>query len=482
VFQLGTLTRYSAVDPRGLEFAVLDTEASGLDPATGARLLEIAVVRMRGDGRVLDEYSTLVNPAPDLVYGGEIHGIEPVHLSQAPAFGDVVGDLLAIADGAIVASHHIDYRAKLLGAELARIGFPIPAMTGVCTLTTARAQLHHYRYSLPEVTLLLTGEWPAARASALGDARSCARVLAVLLNDAPHRLSWYGPPPTDVAELRLSRCRRTGFIAPRAARLRRGSAGWLACIATRLPIMAASPQPRPDGVRRYMALLEQALADGSINGDEADRLAVLASRAGFTQSTIREVHRQVVATARSRAELDGTVTATEFRELQRAARELDQAPMIADLETHAAADRARRSGPLKGWRVLPIGDDPDVYRAAEVAAGHGATIAVNVTRSLRMVISSAEVDDPRLAKAVNLGLPVFTAIAALHKIEQAIKSGGDGIFVRSDLAAQVYQELVEEQTRRAEAPEWYRAWRPEELDPRLCHGDAWFEYTDRRLE
>ena len=62
MFIYGALTRGADVDPRALTFAVLDVETTGLHPNRGARVCEIAVVRMRGDGEVLDEYATRVFP------------------------------------------------------------------------------------------------------------------------------------------------------------------------------------------------------------------------------------------------------------------------------------------------------------------------------------------------------------------------------------------------------------------------------------
>ena len=80
--RIGALTRrrgrYRA---RDLEYAVVDVETTGLRPEGGARVCEIAVVRMRGDGTVLREFTTLVDPRIK-VTGQEFHGI---------AQGDVVG-------------------------------------------------------------------------------------------------------------------------------------------------------------------------------------------------------------------------------------------------------------------------------------------------------------------------------------------------------------------------------------------------------
>ena len=158
--------------------------------------------------------------------------------------------------------------------------------------------------------------------------------------------------------------------------------------------MAHPPAPRPDGVRDYRALLAHALSDGRIVGDEARQLAVLAARAGLTQTTARQVHEEFLAEARARAEADGTVTARELRELQRAAKELAATYLISDLEAAAAATRARTNGPLKGWRILPLGESPHLTAVVDYAVEHGAKVAVNLTKTVRLVIADATAGRP----------------------------------------------------------------------------------------
>ena len=44
-----------------LEFTIFDTETTGLDPASGDRIVEIAAVRIKGK-ETKGEFQTLVNP------------------------------------------------------------------------------------------------------------------------------------------------------------------------------------------------------------------------------------------------------------------------------------------------------------------------------------------------------------------------------------------------------------------------------------
>jgi DNA polymerase-3 subunit epsilon len=460
VFIRGRLTRQRGVDPRPLTFAVLDFETTDLYPEYGARVCEIGIVRMRGDGLVLDEYSTLINPELSIT-NDKFHGITDAHVTGAPTFAQVAGDVLAYLDNAIVVGHKLEFEEKFLAAELGRIGVTLRGTPGVCTLVTARTQLEQYGYSLDSFANAISGEWPAALHSALGDARALALTLAKLINEAPRPLYWAGPPPGALPVLP-----RSGIVAPRAAGLRRGAEGWLATLTARLPYMTQAPQPRPEGVRDYKAMLGHALADGKIVGEEAAQLAVLAARAGLTQTTARQVHDGFLVDARARAEADGVVTSTELKELQRAAKELAASHLISDLEAAAAANRAKQNGPLKGWRILPVGDSPAVTEVVDFAVEQGAKVAVNITRTVRMVIAErAAEDDPRVVKARGAGIEVVTPDQARTAVDaETAKSGG--LFTDPD-GEQVAERLAAEQAAatRGKAPEWHEFWRPRELTP-----------------
>lgn len=464
MFARGHLSRHSGIDPRTLTFAVLDLETTGLDPRQGARICEVGIVRMRGDGLVLDEYATMVNPGVPIT-NAEYHGITDADARYAPTFQQIAGDVLAYLSGAIVVSHNLDYEEKFLVSEYRRLGVPLQGIPGLCTLVDTRIHLNYYGYRLETLAHSITGEWPAAAHSALGDARATAAMLAKLLTEAPQPLYWSGPMPGPLPTLP-----RTGFIAPRAAALMRGTDGWLATLTARLPYMAHPPAPRPDGVRDYRALLAHALSDGRIVGEEARQLAVLAARAGLTQTTARQVHEEFLAEARARAEADGTVTARELRELQRAAKELAATYLISDLEAAAAATRARTNGPLKGWRILPLGESPHLTAVVDYAVEHGAKVAVNLTKTVRLVIADATADDPRIAKAHAAGVDVVSPEQARKILDEEIAKAPQRLF-SDPTGAQIADALAAE---RAEAtrptrPDWHEHWRPHELTPAEYH-------------
>jgi DNA polymerase III epsilon subunit-like protein len=55
--------RPDGLDPRALQYTVVDLETTGTRTAHGDRVCEVAAIRMRADGTVLEEMSTLVHPS-----------------------------------------------------------------------------------------------------------------------------------------------------------------------------------------------------------------------------------------------------------------------------------------------------------------------------------------------------------------------------------------------------------------------------------
>ncbi len=104
---------------------MLDTETTGLDPARGHRVVELACVEMVNrslTGRHLHLY---LNPDRDSDPEAlAIHGLTTDFLSAHPRFGDVVHQLVDYVKDAEVIIHNAAFDTKFLTAELARVGMP----------------------------------------------------------------------------------------------------------------------------------------------------------------------------------------------------------------------------------------------------------------------------------------------------------------------------------------------------------------------
>ena len=101
---------------------VLDTETTGLDPASGHRIVEIACLELINhlpSGRKFQRY---LNPDRDMPEDAfAVHGLTAAFLADKPRFGDIVAELLAFIEGAPLVIHNAEFDMRFLNAELARI-------------------------------------------------------------------------------------------------------------------------------------------------------------------------------------------------------------------------------------------------------------------------------------------------------------------------------------------------------------------------
>jgi DNA polymerase III epsilon subunit-like protein len=165
------------------EFAVVDVETNGLS-ARRHRVLQVAVVRIRADGTVLDRWSTLVRPGRFTRVGrsSQVHGLTRRHLRQAPRFGDVVPEILSRLQGAVVTGHNVGFDWAFLRRGLNRAGYPTPNAARLCTLRLSRSLDPEREDSHRLVELCARYGIPLDQAhDALADATATARLLPQLL-------------------------------------------------------------------------------------------------------------------------------------------------------------------------------------------------------------------------------------------------------------------------------------------------------------
>jgi DNA polymerase-3 subunit epsilon len=101
---------------------VLDTETTGLDPASGHRIVEIACLELINhipSGRKFQCYLNPERDVPEDVVA--VHGLTASFLADKPRFGEVAVELLAFIDGAPLVIHNAEFDMRFLNAEFARI-------------------------------------------------------------------------------------------------------------------------------------------------------------------------------------------------------------------------------------------------------------------------------------------------------------------------------------------------------------------------
>ena len=117
---------------------VLDTETTGLDPALGHRIIEIACVEMINRRLTHNKFYKRVHPEREIDPGAiAVHGITLADLALEPKFAEIAEEFLRFVDGAELIIHNAPFDVGFLNAELGRIKKPL--VTTVCTITDTLA-------------------------------------------------------------------------------------------------------------------------------------------------------------------------------------------------------------------------------------------------------------------------------------------------------------------------------------------------------
>ena len=119
---------------------VVDTETTGLDPASGHRLVEIACVELLNfvpTGQKFHAYLDPQRSMPEEAF--RIHGLSSEFLAGKPLFEDVRDDFLSFILDSRLVIHNAEFDMKFINAELRQAGSKPLAMERVFdTLALAR--------------------------------------------------------------------------------------------------------------------------------------------------------------------------------------------------------------------------------------------------------------------------------------------------------------------------------------------------------
>ena len=119
---------------------VLDTETTGLDPATGDRIVEIGAVELFNHLPTGQTYHQYLNPERAMpAEAFDVHGLGDDFLRDKPRFAAIAPAFLAfIADTQLVI-HNASFDLKFLNAELTLAGHPqLPPGRALDTVAMAR--------------------------------------------------------------------------------------------------------------------------------------------------------------------------------------------------------------------------------------------------------------------------------------------------------------------------------------------------------
>ena len=184
-------------------FAVIDVETTGLSAAQGDKVVEIAVVILDEQFRVVRMFDSLVNPQRSIPsHVTQIHGISNQAVRVAPTFADLLPDLMdCFCETTHLVAHNISFDVGFLQAELLECGVQMPTAFGrLCTMQIARRKRVARDAKLSTVAAALRIPTIANAHRAIVDAGITARVLSLLHQDntsvTPDAIRWPNLQPS----------------------------------------------------------------------------------------------------------------------------------------------------------------------------------------------------------------------------------------------------------------------------------------------
>ncbi|MDR1940916.1 MAG: 3'-5' exonuclease [Endomicrobium sp.] len=115
----------------------LDIETTGLNPFSGAKIVEIAMLKIK-DG-IEEQYETLVNPeCPVPPECSKIHSIYDDMLKDAPLFSDIAKDVALFIGSSTLVCHNAKFDLSFVCKELKDSGINLTSLPYIDTLFLAR--------------------------------------------------------------------------------------------------------------------------------------------------------------------------------------------------------------------------------------------------------------------------------------------------------------------------------------------------------
>lgn len=105
-----------------VEFTIFDTETTGLEPASGDRIVELAAIRFKGREKI-GEFQTLINPGRGISEAAfAVNRITQEMLKDAPAIEKVMPAFLDFIKESCLCSYNAGFDLGFLNNELKIIG------------------------------------------------------------------------------------------------------------------------------------------------------------------------------------------------------------------------------------------------------------------------------------------------------------------------------------------------------------------------
>jgi len=388
-------------------FAAIDFETTGINAATN-RVIEIGIVVFDQNGTTIEEYESLINAGRD-VGRTDIHGISATQLLEAPAFGEIAGDIIGLLNGSILIAHNKAFDIRFLRRELELIGIQIASVEGLCTMELMSMTFADSPRQLTKCCEYLKIEVGVAH-TALDDARMSANIAKKILKD-------YGYPALPDPMAFNSRILATKNPVPRGrgTNPQKTQGGYLASLIAKLPQTSPRFGKLAAMAAQYLNLLERCIEDRILSANEADALQQLALHLELTTDQVHMIHATFLASLVRIALLDGEIDIQEDRDLEMVTKLLNFEDWreIVNQTSSAANNQLTAHGLIAGSTVCFTGSmSLPRSRCESVAQQKGLTIRDRVTKDLDILVVADPFSQSNKANAARrYGTRIMSEIA-----------------------------------------------------------------------
>ncbi|MEA1785724.1 exonuclease domain-containing protein [Arenibacter sp. GZD96] len=160
-------------------YSIVDIETTG-NGYTGMKLTEIAIFKFDGE-RVIDEYTTLINPECNIPqFISNLTGITNAMVQHAPKFYEVAKTILEFTKDTVFVAHNVNFDYNGIQKEFKELGFDFK-LKKLCTVRLSRKLIPHLSsYSLGPLCAT-QGIFITDRHRARGDAEATVKLFRQLL-------------------------------------------------------------------------------------------------------------------------------------------------------------------------------------------------------------------------------------------------------------------------------------------------------------
>ena len=118
---------------------ILDTETTGLDPASGHRIIEIGCIELINRRITSNHFHQYLNPERAIDAGAQqVHGLSTAFLADKPTFSEIAERLYDYLDGAEVIIHNAPFDVAFLDHELDLCASSVK-VNALCSVTDSLA-------------------------------------------------------------------------------------------------------------------------------------------------------------------------------------------------------------------------------------------------------------------------------------------------------------------------------------------------------